>query len=293
MDSVTHASESKNRIVYHDGINELLPSNYIDHMCIATKLPPVHLQAYIENYAILYNRNLVSSEDWLILPDLNPYLIVYDSTALLSQNQLQIQISFIGPRTRGIRVSRSSRGTTILIRFKPFGLEPFIPCLPEDLVNRNMPVQQLWGEKSSLLYARINETNDIGERLKALENFLTLIQNHTTAIDSRTLHFLRFIYDATENYKVKELAKVIGMSERYLLSMTICNTGLPPKKIIRIHRLLETMKSLGNTSLEKFNWAALAYQHMYADQSHMIDDFVEFLDISPERLVRKIGGSNP
>jgi AraC-like DNA-binding protein len=289
MNRMAPAKEFDKKFIYNDAINELLPSAYMDHLTITTIPVPVHLREYIENYAILDNRNPLSSKDWLILPDLNPYLVCYDCETQLNKDQVDTTILYIGPRTKSIRISRASRRTTILIRFKPFGIKPFIPCNPEALVNSSIRVQQLWQEKGEALASNINKVHNSRDRLKILEDFLVCTRNRLTYADPLTSRLLQFIYDDTANHKVKDLVKVTGVSERYLLSTAIRNTGLSPKKMIRIHRLLEVIRSIGNTSSEKFNWAGLAYQHRYADQSHMIDDFIEFLELSPEKLVNQFG----
>ena len=78
---------------------------------------------------------------------------------------------------------------------------------------------------------------------------------------------------------VREAAKDLGLSQRRFIQVFKEEVGLTPKLFSRIQRFQQTRSLIRlNRSL---NWAALALDFGYFDQSHLIREFLEFSGLSP------------
>jgi AraC-like DNA-binding protein len=78
---------------------------------------------------------------------------------------------------------------------------------------------------------------------------------------------------------VRDAAKYLGLSERWFIQVFKTEVGITPKLFSRIQRFQQTRTFiLQNPSP---NWAALAVDLGYFDQSHLIREFLEFSGLSP------------
>jgi len=78
---------------------------------------------------------------------------------------------------------------------------------------------------------------------------------------------------------VAELSSRLGFSARQLLRRFRAATGLTPKRFARIGRLQRVVCEVAaNGSVE---WAQVAAEHGYYDQSHLVHDFGELAGITP------------
>ncbi|HEX6046863.1 MAG TPA: helix-turn-helix domain-containing protein [Pyrinomonadaceae bacterium] len=78
---------------------------------------------------------------------------------------------------------------------------------------------------------------------------------------------------------VREVAKYLGLSQRRFIQVFKAEVGLTPKLFSRIRRFQRTRSLIQqHTSLE---WATLALNLGYFDQSHLIREFLEFSGLSP------------
>jgi AraC-like DNA-binding protein len=96
--------------------------------------------------------------------------------------------------------------------------------------------------------------------------------------------------DLTELHKINGeayrsaagMAAQWGVSDRYLRKRTGDKIGISPKKILQINRLLH---SLDLISLNPFyDYLDLALESGYCDQSHMIEDYQQFIGKTPGSL---------
>ena len=87
--------------------------------------------------------------------------------------------------------------------------------------------------------------------------------------------------------RVATLARELGVSDRHLRRLVVAETGIAPRhfaRIQRFHALLRAADLAGRPS-----WAALAAQHGYADQSHLIREVRDLAGVTPARLQEERG----
>jgi methylphosphotriester-DNA--protein-cysteine methyltransferase len=79
--------------------------------------------------------------------------------------------------------------------------------------------------------------------------------------------------------RVREAAKYLGLSQRRFIEVFKAEVGMTPKLFSRIQRFQQTRTFVQQNPSP--NWAALALDLGYFDQSHLIREFLEFSGLSP------------
>ena len=87
--------------------------------------------------------------------------------------------------------------------------------------------------------------------------------------------------------RVRELARRLGVSERHLRRLMVDETGIAPRHFARIQRFHALLRA--SDLAPRPSWAALAADHGYADQSHLIREVQHLAGVSPTRLHRERG----
>jgi AraC-like DNA-binding protein len=119
----------------------------------------------------------------------------------------------------------------------------------------------------------------VGSRVAVLDAFLSerLLNRE---IDPRLSAAIRHVFAAGGHVAVSVLATKSGAHTRTLARLFEKNVGLSPKRFARVVRLQAALRALP----DRDNWARLAADLGYADQSHFIHDVRELLGASPGEL---------
>jgi AraC-like DNA-binding protein len=82
--------------------------------------------------------------------------------------------------------------------------------------------------------------------------------------------------------RVRELARRLRVSERHLRRLMVDETGIAPRHFARIQRFHALLRA--SDLAPRPAWAALAADHGYADQSHLIREVRHLAGVAPTRL---------
>jgi transcriptional regulator GlxA family with amidase domain len=82
--------------------------------------------------------------------------------------------------------------------------------------------------------------------------------------------------------RIEQLAARLGVSRQHMAAQFRDKVGLSPKLYARIRRFRRATAALKTTPAP--DWAQLALDCGYFDQSHLIHDFQEFAGSAPERF---------
>src|SRR5690606_33365756 len=88
--------------------------------------------------------------------------------------------------------------------------------------------------------------------------------------------------------RVEALAAEEGLSVRQLQRRFADHVGVSPKAVIRRYRLYEAAERARRGP--GVDWAALAAELGYSDQSHLTRDFSAVVGMPPDRYTRAITG---
>lgn len=167
------------------------------------------------------------------------------------------------------------------VHFKPGGAFPFLGLPAGDLADIHVDLETLWGPAAGRLRERLCEARTSAERFQLLQGALL-----SRLCDGAEKHYA--VSGALEMFaknqnqgapRVREAAKYLGLSQRRFIQVFKAEVGLTPKLFSRIQRFQQTRTFIQHNPSP--NWATVALDLGYFDQSHLIREFHEFSGLSP------------
>ena len=91
---------------------------------------------------------------------------------------------------------------------------------------------------------------------------------------------------------ISRLAASLGVTRQHLARRFAAHVGVPPKTFCRVVRLWKVLRS---TTGGRVNWAGLAADLGYSDQSHLVTEFRSLTGLTPGRWIasRPAGSKSP
>lgn len=150
------------------------------------------------------------------------------------------------------------------------GALPHLTRLPSsDFTDQSIPVETVFDTQGKLLLDRLGELASCDGALDTIAAFLA---------DVRTGQNRRASLPLDGCNRVEQLAAQTGLSRRTLHSRLTQEIGLSPKRVLRIQRL---HRALTHAQDRSSAWPQIATSSGFADQPHMIREFVDLLGESP------------
>jgi AraC-like DNA-binding protein len=202
----------------------------------------------------------------------------------------------VGMMTRAIHVVSDRAVRTVAVRFKPGAAGIFLaqgqqqaPPLHE-LADRRTDLGLLWGRSGAdrLADALWAHGLDDAARLALLERHLLERLPGLPGITPLVAAALHAIDGSGGALRIEALADSLGVSRQHLAAQFRARVGLAPKMYARICRFRRATGALAAEPARSTapDWAGLALDCGYFDQSHLIHDFQEFSGGAPESFLR-------
>ena len=172
------------------------------------------------------------------------------------------------------------------VHFKPGGAFPFLGLPACDLADTHVDLETLWGPSARALRERLCETRTSVERFQLLEEALLSRLRHRVEQHYAVSGALKMFGKNQAGPRVREAAKYLGLSQRRFIQVFKAEVGMTPKLFSRIQRFQQTRTSVEQNPLP--NWAHLALDFGYFDQSHLIREFIEFSGLSPTDYLNRL-----
>jgi AraC-like DNA-binding protein len=217
-----------------------------------------------------------TGESILHLPDAATALVFRTTAAGASD------LRVIGPRTRASYYAGKDLPVCLKIRLCPGTARPLLGLPVNELVNRTMPLADLWGVSAGRLEAHLAHLG--GDTELILKHLQAAVLARITAQAPADLARSNLVFTAAAALSgrrpahVSELARRLAVSERHLRNVFTDGVGLPPKRFARIARV-RTVLTSGRA--HPAQWAQLAATTGYYDQSHMTADFHAMMGVPP------------
>ncbi len=230
----------------------------------------------IENLMIIRNQNNISSSA-IILPDLCAHLVIH-----LCENNC-IRYRLIGPRTSSVFLNRRRRSKTFICRFRPQSLRRMIGLPLNELTDRSIEAAAILGDRT---IAKLEEGLLRQDDRCVLETLVAASERVKQPVHGqpRLLSaFLAEIERAGDQPQVGKIARTLGVSDRYLRKICLAQLGMPPKKVLKIKRFTSSLLYRQHDPVG--SWAQVAASSGYFDQSHMIEEYQEFIGLSPTQTM--------
>jgi len=190
-----------------------------------------------------------------------------------------------GAYGKGFVTDSEEEAFIIGVHFKPGGAAPFLGYPAFEFADTHVELETLWGYSANTLRERLHEASTAEERFSILETALRerirgSLEHHyavSAALDA-------FTNDVSVG--VREIARDVDLSERRFIEVFKREVGMTPKLFSRVQRFQRTRALIHQLDSEP-NWAIVAAECGYCDQSHLIREFVEFSGTSPADYLRQ------
>jgi AraC-like DNA-binding protein len=165
------------------------------------------------------------------------------------------------------------------VHFKPGGAFPFLGLPAGDLADTHVDLETLWGQSAAKLRERLCEASTAADRFQlvqqALISHLFRPMEHHYAV-AAALEAL----DQRSDVTVRDVARNVGLSQRRFIQIFKAEVGMTPKLFSRVQRF-QRARAIIHENEEAADWAGIAMNCGYFDQSHLIRDFLEFSGLGP------------
>jgi len=246
--------------------------------------PSIILQPYIQGYLDADYRKTTEKGEHTLFP--NGYSGIFFNFGnrgriIISEEYETPFVRVFGQIDRHFSIIHYPGFHSFGVLFKPTILSWLLKVEMSSLTNKAFDAQLLSGN-FKVLHEQMEETYSIDEKIKLFEDFLIIElagRNYSATLADRALCLIH------QNNAVREIAKKLQVSQRYLESQFKNAVGLSPKSYSLIVRFKRTEEQLKRAAV--VNWCELPFADEYYDQNHFIKDFKRFTGLTPSSYLLK------
>jgi AraC-like DNA-binding protein len=190
----------------------------------------------------------------------------------------------VGMMSSAIQVASVAPLRTVAVRFKPGIAIAFLDTPLHALTDQRADIDLLWGRGDADRLADALWSVELPERARLALIEAQLLQRLRAAGSSRSdalvSRALAALDASNGGLRIGELAAGLGVSRQHVAAQFRERVGLSPKLYARIRRFRRATAALKTGPAP--DWAQLALECGYFDQSHLIHEFQEFSGSAPE-----------
>jgi AraC-like DNA-binding protein len=267
-------------------------------MTLQTYVPGFPLSQFVEYFIYAEGYNPEHSID-RFLPDGNTEIIIDfdDAPQYIYDNQTLKEIQACrrvwasGVRTEFISIPSGKQTTKLIISFKKGMAAPFFPLPMNEVSDRVLDADLLWGDDFSLLRERLSEIEGVDLKFATVEKFLLNTYGSRLVSNPAIEYALAAIIRQPDQISLARISQNVGYSQKHFIGMFKRQVGITPKAYLKIIRFQKAITEIEKRS--EVNWANISQDCGFYDQAHFINDFRSFSGFTPaEYLKRKNGMLN-
>ncbi len=187
----------------------------------------------------------------------------------------------MGQRTKSYYILPVGNVDTFAICFYPIGFGNFVKTTLENLVDKETPIAELFGQaEANELEQQIVEAIDTEQRINIVETFLLKKLNLKNIINNIVKSTVDAILKTNGTTLINIILKDNISKRRQLERHFKKQIGISPKQLSKAIRLQATLQLLLNK--KSLTLTDIAYESDYFDQSHFIKDFKDLVGVTPK-----------
>ncbi|MFD9892162.1 DUF6597 domain-containing transcriptional factor [Amycolatopsis sp. NPDC059027] len=170
------------------------------------------------------------------------------------------------------------------VRFRPGCFRPFLRQPVRNITDRSIPLAEVFGPAADAATESIRNVNGDHEMAEVADN---LLMANPPVLPPAAAHAAEAVetIDADPGItRVAQLCAATGLGLRSLQRLFAEHIGCTPKWAIRVYRLNDGARRISGTT--RPDYAGLAAQLGYSDQSHFTRDFRTVTGLSPGEYAR-------
>lgn len=200
------------------------------------------------------------------------------------------QVWISGMHKNYISISAHQKSEMFVIQFKPQGAYPFLRIPIDELNEKVVPAEKVFGQEIIDLRKEIIAKKTPLEKFELAESWLNNLFSKDRVPPTEFLQVLSKL----QAQPISDYGKIISSyskTQKHLISQFKKYVGLTPKYYQRVLRFNEILQQIHQS--EKIEWSQIAYQCEYSDQSHFIKEFKHFSGINPQKFIQQNFHNDP
>lgn len=183
----------------------------------------------------------------------------------------------VGTMTRALTLAQGDPTSWFGVRFWPGRALPFLGIPASELTDLRVDVGNLWPERDAMFEPL--RADDPATLLRAFERLLEQRLTGSLSVDRTVDAAVRAILRASGNLSIASLAPALGVTRQHLARRFAMHVGVPPKMFARVARVRHAIAKARVAA--HVDWAALAIETGYYDQSHLAGEIRELTGRAP------------
>ncbi|WP_407167692.1 helix-turn-helix domain-containing protein [Bradyrhizobium sp. ORS 111] len=195
------------------------------------------------------------------------------------------QLSFAAGLHAGpVYIESDGRAECVQVDFTPLGAYRFFGGAVADLAGRMVDIGDVLGHEGRRLREQLGSTTCWQRRFDLIEGFVLRCAGHMPSAE--IVFAYRRLARSAGTIGITTLAAEIGWSRKHFIDRFRSEIGLAPKSLARMMRFHRACNLAQDGTVR--GWAGIAAESGYADQSHLVREFVEFAGEPPTAWVRRL-----
>jgi len=191
-----------------------------------------------------------------------------------------------GPYSNFFLIDPLVHASIIGVHFRPGRAVPLLGVSASELADAHADLESVWGHTAAELRERLCTAATPARRFAVLEEVLLRRLRPPPPRHGAIPVALDAFELADAAMKVRDLARRVGLSHRRFIQLFTAEVGMTPKLYGRVRRF-QRARELVRDAMEP-DWAEVALECGFFDQSHLIRDFGEFSGLSPVAYVNQM-----
>jgi AraC-like DNA-binding protein len=245
--------------------------DFVDRFWLCSDAPPHRRERILPSGTIELVVNLREDEIRIYDPT-QPDRCTRMSGAILS-----------GAYSRYFVIDPLQHASILGVHFKPGGAFPFLGVPAGELADTHIDIETLWGPSAVELRERLCAAPTPAARFSLMENALLSRLRHQPEHHGAVPVALDAFEPRGAEVRVCDVARRVGLSQRRFIQVFAAEVGMTPKLYSRVRRF-QRARALAQKAPD---WARVAVDCGYFDQSHMIHDFLAFSGLTPTDYIRR------
>lgn len=205
---------------------------------------------------------------------------IYDNDTL-TEIQACNRIWASGFRTAPITIPSGHNAAMMAITFKKGKAAPFFPFPMNEIADRVVDADLVWGSEFGYLREKLLETKDIGTRFILVEEFLIGKFSSKMQIDPCVAFAVGEMTHRPDQISIARMNARIGYSQKHFIEMFRKQIGVTPKSYLKIMRFQKAVQTIDAAATP--DWSQISQECGFYDQAHFINDFKHFSGFTPAK----------
>lgn len=251
-----------------------------------TCYPSLALQPFISHYRIW---KFESSMEKMAMKDfprtMMDMVFFFDGNIRLSIDKGVFQnlspCTFVGYFDRAYQICSCGKLEALNIRFRPNGIYPLTKIAMQELLNSQVPLEELMKGNIEEWYEQLAATKEDEERITLLEKLLLQCYQESE-LHHRLDYGIQKIQQQKGLISVQKLANTLNTNYKSLDRWFSKKVGVSPKRFIQLTRFKHILDEIEQS--EHMDWMQIVVDYDFHDQAHFTKEFKQFAGVTPSQF---------